>query len=89
MNVFWLARNVGNEGPSTFTLVYWVFIPSFPTKGQLVFGKEAWRLHNFDVLLCKFSWEVSLPAEFLLGTFPNIFGNGNPEAKCLDLEMFW
>ena len=31
----WLARLVGNEGPSTFTLVYWGFIPSFPTKGQL------------------------------------------------------
>ena len=26
---------VGNEGPSTFTLVYWGCIPSFPTKGQL------------------------------------------------------
>ena len=35
----WLARLVGNEGPSTFTLVYWGFIPSFPTKGQL----EKWR----------------------------------------------
>ncbi len=31
----WLAIPVGNEGPSTFTLVYWGFIPSFPTKGQL------------------------------------------------------
>ena len=45
---FGWPRNVGNEGPSIFTLVYWVFIPSFPTKGQLVFEKEAWRLHNFD-----------------------------------------
>ena len=31
---------VGNEGPSTFTLVYWGFIPSFPTKGQLVFAPQ-------------------------------------------------
>ncbi len=28
---------VGN-GESTFTLVYWGFIPSFPTKGQLEFA---------------------------------------------------
>ena len=36
-HVFWLALTVvGNEGPSTFTLVYWGCIPSFPTKGQLV-----------------------------------------------------
>ena len=35
---FWLALPVGNEGPSTFTLVYWGFIPSFPTKGQRVFA---------------------------------------------------
>ena len=36
----WLARLVGNEGPSTFTLVYWGFIPSFPTKGQLAIEKQ-------------------------------------------------
>ncbi len=41
----WLALQLGIEGPSTFTLVYWGFIPSFPTKGQLEKGFQTnWNL---------------------------------------------
>ena len=29
--ILWVARLAGNEGPSTFTRVYWRAIPSFPT----------------------------------------------------------
>ena len=50
---FWLARLVGNEGPSTFTLVYWGFIPSFPTQGQLVFYHQCWDKYSHSILDCQ------------------------------------
>ncbi len=51
----WLARLVGNEGPSTFTLVYYGILgihePSFPTRGQLDWEIGDWfhGMMRYDV----------------------------------------
>ena len=47
-----ILQVVGNEGPSTFTLKYWGFIPSVPTKGQLVMAKLK-DFTNLATLSCR------------------------------------
>ena len=67
---------------STFTLVYWGFIPSFPTKGQLV--TRGLPKHYYSttskswvpILSSKLSWRETSLADRLGGA--NWIGSGDP-----------